>query len=217
MDSQTALKELEHIGAVLRGHFVGTSGVHLDTYVNKDVVYWRPQLLQKMCGQIATRFRGHVEVVVGPEKGGILLSQWVGWWLGSWNERDFWCQEVLAVYAEKEGNGFAFKRGSEPLLMGKKVGIVEDVLTTGGSVRKVVEAVGKAGGIVTHVGAICNRGNVKDSDFGITPPSQPPHLYSLIQLNLPSWSPEECPLCQQGIPINTDVGKGREFVNKKSD
>ena len=215
MDRELIWCTLNEIEVVLKGHFVGASGKHLDTYINKDGAYTHPLILHDLCREMAMPFRGEFEVTVGPEKGGILLSQGVGFWGETWNDQENSGYTVRSVYAEKEGDGFAFHRGYDKLLVGKKVLIVEDVLTTGGSVKKVIDAVAKLGGFVVGVSVICNRGGVKDSDLGSGAPALPPRLRSLLEIDLSSWEEADCPLCKQGVPINTDVGKGREFIARK--
>lgn len=201
------LQELNKAGAVITGdHFVYTSGRHGSVYVNKDAVYPSTQVIGGLCWWIANFFRqigiGY-EVVVGPAMGGIILAQWTA----HHTQREE--EEVLAVYAEKEGEGFVFRRGYDKLVIGRQVLVVEDILTTGGSVRKVVEAVQAIGGEVVAVAALCNRGGVSPEDVGNVP-----LLFSLVELGLESWTEEECPLCQQNVPVNEEVGKGREFMNR---
>ena len=116
---------------------------------------------------------------------------------------------MLAVYAEKAGNGFIFRRGYEKLIVGKRVFVIEDIITEGKSVKGVIEAIHGAGGIVVGVGALCNRGSTTQETIGA------PSLFSLIQLQLDSWDKASCPLCARGVPINTEVGKGREYLVKK--
>lgn len=91
--------------------------------------------------------------------------------------------------------------------------VVDDVLTTGSSVKKVVELVRRYGAHVVGVAALCNRGDVSLSNLGDVP-----RLETLIQMSLKSWSEEECAAdgpCAKGIPINTSVGKGKEFLLRK--
>jgi orotate phosphoribosyltransferase len=87
--------------------------------------------------------------------------------------------------------------------------VVEDILTTGGSARQVVEAVQRQGGSVVGVGALCNRGDVSAATLGA------PALFALTAVPLTSYAPEECPLCAAGVPINTRVGKGAAFVAQR--
>jgi len=106
---------------------------------------------------------------------------------------------------------FVIKRGYNKLVAEKNVLVVEDVLTTGDSVKKVIEATRKTNGNVVGLGVLCNRGGIKSQDV-----ANPPKLFSLVDIKLDAWNEEECPLCTQHIPINTDVGKGREFLARKN-
>jgi orotate phosphoribosyltransferase len=110
---------------------------------------------------------------------------------------------VLGVYAEKQGDGFVIRRGYDQLGRSKKILVVEDILNTGGSVRKVVDAVRALPADVVGVAALCNRGGVKSKDLGNVP-----QVFALMDISLEAWEPEDCPLCKKGMPINTQVGKG---------
>jgi orotate phosphoribosyltransferase len=121
-----------------------------------------------------------------------------GHWLHSW--------ESLVI----KKDDFVFRRGYDKLIPGKQVLVVEDVLTTGGTVKKVVGAVRELGGIVVGVGALVNRGGITAKDVGDVP-----RLGALINITLDVWDEKACPLCEQGVPINTDVGKGREFLDRR--
>ncbi|MBI1909156.1 MAG: phosphoribosyltransferase [Deltaproteobacteria bacterium] len=214
MTEQEVLRILAKSKAVITGsHIVYTSGKHGTAYVNKDAVYPHTQETSLLCQTIAKKFAASgVEVVIAPVVGGVILSQWVAHHLSELTGR-----EVLGVYAEKmeggEGSGespFVIKRGYDKLIQGKKVLVVEDVLNTGGSVKKVVEATRAVGGDIIGVGALCNRGGVKPSDIGNVP-----ELFTLVNLKLEAWDEPFCPLCAQKVPINTDIGKGREFLARK--
>lgn len=203
---ERALEILRESGAVLTDdHFVYTSGNHGRDYVNKDAVYVNPRRISALC-RMMTLFFGNdeIEVVVGPEKGGIILSQWTAYHLNISSMPD-----VSAVYAEKQPDGtFALTRGYGEYVKGRRTLIVEDVLTTGGSVRKVVEALSKLTPQPEIVGiaALCNRGGVKPEDIGV------PDIRALVNLRLENWPASDCPLCRDQVPINTVVGKGREFM-----
>jgi len=187
------------------GHFVYTSGLHGNTYVNKDALYPHTVYVEMICEEFAIRFfNSDVDVVVGPAMGGIILSNRTAHHLCG-----FAGSKVLGVYAEKSADGseFVIRRGYGALIPGKNVLVVEDILTTGGSVRKVVNAVRALGGNVVGVGAICNRGGVSASDVGDVP-----RLECLIDVKLDSWSPQDCPMCKSGVPVNTELGKGREYL-----
>ena len=207
-----ALEILNEAGAVMtNSHFVYASGRHGRVYVNKDAVYPHTAQTSRLCAEIAKRFQDDdVEVVIAPAIGGVILSQWTAWHLTELPRG----REVLGVYAEKaEGDTFVIKRGYDRLIAGKNVLVVEDVLTTGGSARKVIEVTRAFGGEVVGLGALCNRGGVTPEDLGGVP-----KLHALVNVTLDTWSEEECLRngpCSEGVPINIDVGKGREFLARK--
>lgn len=201
-------------------HIVYTSGRHGGVYVNKDRVYPFANAVCELTAEMAGRWmHDPIDVVVAPAIGGVILSTWVTFHLQSAQHR-----AILGLYAEKETvaipdpggldrecfmetGRFVLKRGYDKLIMGQNVLIVEDVLTTGGTVRKVMEAVRRHEGNVVGVMALCNRGGVTASDVGDVP-----RLDALVNTTLESWDAEHCPLCAQGVPINTELGKGAEYV-----
>lgn len=209
MKEQDVLKLLGIVGAVIKNsHIVYTSGKHGTAYVNKDAVYPHTKETSDLCRAIAEQFSDDgVDVVIAPAIGGVILSQWTAHHLSEIVGR-----EVLGVYAEKtENDTFVIKRGYDKIVAGKNVLVVEDVLTTGGSVKKVIEAVRILGGNVIGLGVLCNRGGITPSDV-----SNPPSLFALVNVKLDSWDEADCPLCAQNVPINTDVGKGRDYLAKKA-
>lgn len=207
LTQEEIFKLLESQGAVIRNsHIVYTSGRHGSAYVNKDAIYPHTELTSKLCREIAEQFKSTpIDVVLAPALGGVILSQWVAFHL-----TQILGKEILGVYAEKEGDGFVVKRGYDLLVKNKNVLVLEDILTTGGSVKKVVEVLRKIPAHVAGVAALCNRGGITAKDLGDVP-----RLHSLISVNLDSWDALECVLCNQKVPINTSVGKGREFLQKK--
>lgn len=199
------IKAMRRADAFLQGHFVLASAKHGAMYVNKDALYPNVELIDALCREMASLVKDlHPSLVVGPEKGGIILSTRVASHLSA----PVLGQEfaVRAVFAEKGGEGFVFQRGYENLIPGSDIVITEDVLTTGGSVEKVVDAVRSLGGNVLGVVALFNRGGVTAESLGV------PYLRSLVNLEVDSWSPDACSLCAQGVPVNTNVGKGKEFL-----
>lgn len=198
------LETLAQVGALITGdHIVYTSGRHGSSYVNKDALYPHTAATRQVCAQMATHYASaDIEVVAGPTVGGVIIAQWTAYHLEAALGR-----EVLAVYAEEEqdavGKIRTFRRGYDTLVAGRRVLVVEDILTTGGSARMVVQAVERAGGSVVGVAALCNRGGVTADLLGT------PELYSLTNVPLESWTAEECPLCATGMPINTRLGKGK--------
>jgi len=198
-------------GAIISdSHFVYSSGRHSSVYINKDALYLHPGVISMLCRQMAEPYDAdQVDVVVGPVLGGIVLSQWGAYYLNARRVSG----ETLAVYAEKEGDGpekkFFFGRGYDRAIAGKNVLVVEDVLTTGGSARQVIELARAHGGHVVGLSALCNRGNVQSEDVGGVP------ISTLITITLQTFAEEECPFCQQHVPINTTVGKGRAFLARQ--
>jgi orotate phosphoribosyltransferase len=194
----------QEAGAVIEeGHFVYASGRHGSAYVNKDAIYPRIRLLDELCMGLAERFSdeamepgNEVEVVAAPAIGAVDLKTGVARILDRWVRGK---REVRAVYSE-DGQ---FRRGYDWLVAGKRALVVEDVLTTGGSVRATVEAVRQAGGTVVGVGALVNRGNVTADSLGV------PKLEALFNVSFETYDSQECPLCAANVPINTDVGHGK--------
>ena len=210
MNEQEVLQVLSKVGAVVTdSHIVYTSGKHGPAYVNKDALYPHTAETSRLCRAIAERFADdNVQVVIAPAIGGVILSQWTAHHLSKMNGH-----EVFGVYAEKSEDrrrdDFIIKRGYDKLIAGKIVLVVEDVLTTGGSAKKVVEATRAIGGYVVGLGVLCNRG-------GITPQMiDVPKLDALVSVKLDAWDEATCPLCERNVPVNTDIGKGREFIARE--
>ncbi|MDP3740721.1 MAG: phosphoribosyltransferase family protein [bacterium] len=209
MNAQQVLEVLREVGAVItNSHLVYASGRHGSAYVNKDAVYPHTRQASMLARAIAERFffGKVIDAVVAPAVAGCILSSRVADHLCALTGRD-----VLAIYADKDGDNFVIKRGQDKLIAGKSVLVVEDVLTTGASARKVVEEVRRLGCNVVGLGVLCNRGGVTPENVGGVP-----ELTALVNVSLDSWEEADCPLCAQGVPINTDVGKGREFLAKRA-
>ena len=213
LNDPTMMQMFADVGAIVTdSHFVYTSGRHSSVYVNKDALYVHPRKIAALCRAMAAPYDAEqIDVVVGPVMGGIVLSQWVAHHL---NERRA-TGETLAVYAEKEGDGphktFAFRRGYDRYIAGKNILVVEDILTTGGSARQVIELVRRHGGSVVGLSALCNRGNVQMEDVANAP------IHTLIEISLETYNEEECPFCRDHVPVNTELGKGRAFLAKREE
>lgn len=207
MIEDEVLAILQKVGAFRSGHFVGTSGRHLDTYLNKDAMYAYPRETSAVCREMAERFKdAGVEVVIGPAIGAAILAQWTAYHMNELTSR-----EVFAVYADKDGQGgFILKRGYDQVVKGKKTLVVEDLTTTGGSIHKVVEAARKSGADIVGVVVLVNRGDVTKRAVG-----DPPRFESLLTMRLEDWAAEECELCKSDIPVNTDVGHGKDFLARR--
>ena len=173
-------------GAIQKGHFKYESGRHGEHYVEKFRLLERPQISERLCSQIAEQFESLCpEVVAGPTTGGLLLAYETARALGN---------EVLAFFAEPSpsGDGRLFGRGfafvpDQPVL------IVDDVLTTGGSVRDTIDAVRAAGGQPIGVGVVVDRTNGA-TDFGLP-------FFACTALDVPSYAEDDCPLCDEGIEL----------------
>jgi orotate phosphoribosyltransferase len=170
-------------GAILRGHFQLASGRHGDLYIEKFRILQWPDITGQMCGRIAEHFRGIPTVVVGPTTGGIILAYETARHLGL---------PSLICEKREHGTGREFKRGFQ-LGPGDRVLVVDDVLTTGGSIRDVIDAVQERGADVAGVGVLVDRtgGTI---DFGVP-------FFACLTVAATSWAPDDCPLCPQGIPL----------------
>src|SRR3989442_9492010 len=169
-------------GALLDGHFRLSSGLHSPGYLQCALVLQHPREAEALGAAIAERARGtRAEVVLSPALGGIVIGQEVGRALG-----------VRAVFAERQDGVLMLRRGFS-LGPGERVLVVEDVVTTGGSTRETIEVARAAGAIVVAAAAIIDRsGGNQGLDVA---------LYSLASLALPTYQPDSCPLCKQGLHI----------------
>lgn len=179
-------------------HVVYSSGNHGDKYFNKNQIFAIPEYVSWIGEQFAQHFSDkNIDIVIGPITGGAILSSWTAYYLSKLNNKD-----VLSLYADKDTDGFIIKRGYGKKISTKNVLLVEDVLTTGDSIKKVQKAVIDCGGNIAGIASICNRGSLKASNFNIE------DLYSLLDLDLKIYNPESCPLCKAGVPVNKDLGHG---------
>mgnify|MGYP004002247951 CR=1 FL=1 len=198
---------LKEVNAVmLDDHFVGTSGRHLEGYIAKDTLYPHTELTSEVGELFAKAHKDlEIDIVAAPAMGGIILSQWTAHHLSKIKHK-----QILSVYAEKKDGELTFTRGYGKLLQNKKVLIVEDLTTTGGSLKTVVDLVKKAGGIAVACSVMVNRDskNVTSNTFGI--PFTP-----LAELSIKSFAPDSCPLCKSNMPINTTVGHGKQFLESQ--
>ncbi|MDP6100238.1 MAG: orotate phosphoribosyltransferase [Dehalococcoidia bacterium] len=179
-------------GAVLEGHFLLTSGRHSPVYWEKMRVLQQPRLTTRLCRPITYHFRDQgVEVVVGPTLGGVPLAFEVARQLG-----------VRSAYADREGEERTI-RGGQLLAPGEKALIIDDILTTGGSLRHMVDAVEKVGARVVGIAVIVDRRLGVDTQFtlGGTP------VFATHRSPAPSYPPEKCPLCKASVPLEKLGGK----------
>ena len=180
-------KEVEDLlietSAIMEGHFLLTSGLHSPRYVEKFNVLQKPVYTEKLCRAMAEKFKdANIETVVGPVTGGILLAHEAGKALGT-----------RAIFTERENGKMTFRRGFT-LHEGERVLIVEDIVTTGGSIREVIDVVKEHGGIPVAVSMLVDRSGGK-ATFGDVPST------ALLHMDVQTYQPDECPLCKQGIPM----------------
>lgn len=180
------------------GHFVYTSGRHGDTYIVKRRLTMRTQELSLLASAIADICDVHdIDVVAAPAMGAITLGSWVAHHLTIRAARD-----IYSIFSEKKDNDtFKFSQTFIDVLDNKSVLIVEDIVTTGGSAKKMVDLVRSHGGVVKSVVCICDRGNVSAEDIGVT------HFHALVSLDFQSWASDDCPLCRDGKPLSNEHGK----------
>ena len=206
--NKSVIDVLESVGAVMRNdHFVYTSGKHGSVYINKDALY--PHVEQTaLVGKMMAEKCAHLEIdsIAAPALGGIILSQWVGYYLSQIKGKP-----IYSVYAEKDGQGgFVFARGYDQYIKNKKVLVLEDLTTTGGSVKKVVEVVRSYGGEVAGVCVMVNR----NPDVGNQEMFEEPFFY-LGELMAEAYDEDEMPAKLRQKPINTKVGHGKEYLEQK--
>lgn len=202
MPSPTLKQLLTESGCLIEGtHVLYASGRHGDTYFNKNLLFANPRYMDFIGSEFAKSFSGDsFDAVIGPVTGGAILSSWTAHHASLTTGRT-----VASLYADKACDGFVVKRGYGEYLRGKKVLVVEDVITTGGSVMKVLREVENHGGKVAGVAVICNRAGITKNELG-----KVPKLVSLISLNLTSYAPAECPLCAKGVPLSTELGHAKK-------
>jgi len=199
---------LKKVNAVITDdHFVYTSGKHGEVYINKDALYPHTKETSAVGKMFAEKYQdAGIDLVVGPALGGIILSTWIAYHMSELTGR-----EILGVYTEKDENkNQIFTRGYDKLVKGKNVLIIEDLTTTGGSVKKVVDTVKSAGGTVTAVCVMVNRNpdGVNSEIMGVP-------FDALGVLPTAAYDEADCPFCKEGRPVNTEIGHGRKYMEEK--
>lgn len=183
LSENEVLAALRDAGAILSGHFQLTSGRHSDTYVQCARVLEDPGLTTRLGEAMAEAVAGrHVDLVAAPAVGGIIIGFAAAQALG-----------VKFIFSERQEGAMTFRR-SFHVPRGARVLVVEDVVTTGGSVAEVIDLVRAAGGEVVAVTSIIDRGGDKKFDAEFLP---------LLKLEVESMEPHECPLCAAGAPIDS--------------
>jgi orotate phosphoribosyltransferase len=182
MNRDELMQTLYRTSALLQGHFLLSSGLHSDRYIQCALLLQYPAISEQVGKDLADHFRTmDVDTVVGPAMGGILVVYEVARHL---NKR--------AIFTERESGKMSLRRGFV-LDLAEKVLVIEDVITTGGSLIEAIDVCKKYGAEVVGTGAIIDR-SIRPLDFGV-PTS------SLLRLEIQTWKKEDCTLCQQGIRL----------------
>jgi orotate phosphoribosyltransferase len=179
LTERETLDVYEKTGALMRGHFCLTSGLHSDIYLQSALVLQHPEHAARLGEALAVPFAGdRVQTVLAPAIGGILVAHEVARALG-----------VRALFTEREDGVMRLRRGFT-LNPGERCLVVEDVITTGGSTREVIQCVRGDGGEVVGVGSLIDRsGGAAAFDV---------RRAALATVTATTWPPESCPLCQTG-------------------
>jgi orotate phosphoribosyltransferase len=187
------LEMFRESGALLEGHFRLTSGLHSNQYFQCAKVLQYPKFCETLCAAIAAKFSAaHLDAVIAPALGGIVVGQEVGRQLN-----------IRTMFTERSEGIMQLRRGFV-IGPGERLLVCEDVVTTGGSVNEVIEIVRKAGGSVAGVGFLVDRsgGSVK---FDVSPADA---QFAVMSMKVAAFKPEECPLCKQGLPIVKPGSRG---------
>ncbi|UCD22549.1 MAG: orotate phosphoribosyltransferase [Chloroflexota bacterium] len=180
--SDEVLEIFKTAGAVKEGHFLLASGLHSPVYWEKFRILQHPHLTERLCRLITQHFGGQtIDLVAGPTTGGIILAFETARQLGT-----------RGIFAEKEGKVRVFRRDFE-IAPGEHVLIVDDILTTGSSLKETINAVTKQEGIVTGIAVLVDRSDV-NLNFNLP-------FFSCLRAPATVYSPQECPLCAADIPL----------------
>lgn len=173
---------LEETSALLKGHFKLTSGRHSEYYIEKIKIIHYPDKVQILCAELVEKLKGmDIDVVVGPAYGGIALAYEVARQLGK-----------KFVFTQRKDEKMSIRSGFQ-IKPGDKAIIVEDIITTGGSVQEVIALLKEYEIDIQAVTCIVDRSGGK-ADFGV-------QLIPLMEINFDTWEEQDCPLCKAGIPL----------------
>ena len=203
------LNDIKACGAIVEGHFIGTSGRHLSTYLAKDAVMPHTKIVSKICNEFAQTVADRAPtVVVGPTTCGIILSQWTAHHLSN-----LLGTHVRAVFTDEHDDMQYLKRKYDKIVHGARVVVVEDVVNTGKSIQEVIEEVQRAGGEVVLALSIFNR---NQSDEHVAQILGVPYQ-SLIHMPLESYTEDEVPEWLRAVPVSVDYGHGSEYLDGRKD
>jgi orotate phosphoribosyltransferase len=179
MTSEQVLDIYRKTGALLTGHFLLSSGLHSEQYLQSALVLQEPDIATRLCAALAEHFMDErIEAVIAPALGGVFVSHETARALG-----------VRALFAERVNGELTLRRGFI-IKPGERVLVVEDVITTGKSTKETIRVVQQAGGVAIAAASLVDRSGGK-ADIGVP-------YKSLVTLNVPAYAPEACPLCKAG-------------------
>ena len=182
ISQERVLEVLQKTGVLLNGHFLLTSGRHSDRYLQCARVFQYPDYSEEFCQALAQAFTTEKpDLCIGPALGGVVIAY-----------ETARAMKTRGLFTEREKDGTMALRRGFTIRPGEKVLVLEDVVTTGGSVREVISLVHNLGGVVIGVGSIVDRSN-GNVDFGVP-------YHALIRLDVTSYDSTDCPLCKQGTP-----------------
>lgn len=189
LTNEEILQAFDKTGGILKGHFLLTSGRHSDTYMQCAKLFVDPEESERLCKDLAARLTEfRADAVVSPAVGGIIMGYEVARQL-----------KVKNLFAERVDGKMTLRRGFE-LPANSRVIVVEDVVTTGGSVKEVIELVKASGSTVVAVASIVDRSNGK-VDFGYP-------YRALLTMEVVSYEADACPLCKTGMPAYKPGSRG---------
>lgn len=191
LTNERIVEILKEAGVLLEGHFLLTSGRHSAKYLQCARIFKNTKYSEELCADLAAKFAGdNIQLVIGPAMGAVQMAYEVS--------RQIGCENF---FTEREEGNMTLRRGFT-IEHGQRVLVVEDVVTTGGSVREVIDIVREHGGVVAGVGVVVDRTDGK-IDFGVP-------LKSVISLDVESWEAGECPLCRAGAGPAVKLGSRKK-------
>lgn len=189
MQTRGAQATFRKHNALLKGHFELASGLHSDTYLQCALVLQHPRVAARLCKRLAGNWQGEkIDAVAGPAAGGIIISYELARQL-----------RARALFMERVEGKLTLRRAFS-IRPGEKILAAEDVMTTGGSVAEMLDAIKQTGGEIVGVACLVDRGGLKRVGEYRTA--------SILQLDLPTYKPEDCPLCRKGVPLQKPGMKG---------
>lgn len=204
--AQETLKIFRDSGAIVENvHVVHISGLHFPMTINKDAIFPHLDRIERLTRLLARRLADRsIEIVCGPAMGGLVVGEWLAHELG-----------VMCAFAEHDPDPqpgeirgpFVLRRGYDQLVANRRVLVVDDIVNTGHSIRQTIDAVRNAGGQVVAAASLVFVGQYDAQALGVD------EFFYLLHYVVPAgWPADECPLCRDGVPVDTRYGHGKEFL-----